>query len=204
MAAPWRGGAGTPHPGADINPPPNLIGEQPPAGRGAYGRLAVYTTVTGDPTAPPDGIPSIRCMEAYTLPAVDDVIVIEQNSAGNWLARGRPATASQSWTNLTLAGGFQNPGHGYTASYLREGHRIWLRGRVGPTAGTIADGDTILTLPAAIRPSGNPSVAWAVVRDASVAPAVCRLEITTAGAIRTFQSTNLPTWVALDGISYTI
>ncbi|HEY9418491.1 MAG TPA: hypothetical protein VIQ30_27325 [Pseudonocardia sp.] len=180
------------------------IGEESPSVRGSDWRLAVVTTVNGDGTVAADGIPSIRCMEAYTLPAVDDVIVIDQSSSGNWLAWGRLATASQTWTNLTLAGGFQNPGHGYTASYLREGHRIWLRGRVGPTAGTIADGDTILTLPAAIRPAGNPSVAWAVARDASVAPAVCRLEITTAGAIRTFQSSNLPTWVALDGISYTI
>lgn len=180
------------------------VGEETPSVRGSDWRLAVVTTVNTDGTVAADGIPSIRCMETYILPTVGDVIVIDQNSSGNWLAWGRTATVKQDWTTLTLAAGFQNPGHGYTAGYLREGRRVWLRGRIGPTSGTIADGDTLLTLPAAIRPSGNPSVAWAVTRDASVVPAVCRLEISTSGAIRTFQSSNLPTWVALDGISYTI
>lgn len=180
------------------------VGEETPSVRGSDWRLAVVTGVNSDGTLAAEGIPSIRYMEDYILPAVDDIIIIEQNSAGNWLARGRAATTSQTWTTLTLAAGYENPGHGYTASYLRGGRRIWLRGRISPTSGTIADGDTLLTLPAAIRPSGNPSVAWAVTRDASVVPAVCRLEITPAGAVRTFQSSNLPSWVALDGISYTI
>jgi hypothetical protein len=103
---------------------------------------------------------------------------------------------------LTLAAGYGNPGHGWTASYLREGRRIWLRGRISPNAGTIADGATLLTLPPAIQP--GVAVAWAVARDASVMPAVCRLEIMNTGVVRTFQSSNLPSWVALDGISYTI
>jgi hypothetical protein len=179
-------------------------GESSPTVRGSDWRLAVVTTVNGDGTVAADGIPSIRCMETYVLPTVGDVIVIDQNSSGNWLAWGRTATVEQDWTTLTLAAGYENPGHGYTASYLQEGRRIWLRGRIGPTSGTIPDGDPLLTLPAAIRPAGNPSVAWAVTRDASVAPAVCRLEILTTGVIRTYQSSNLPTWVALDGISYTI
>ncbi|KOG33281.1 hypothetical protein [Streptomyces resistomycificus] len=177
-------------------------GEESPSVRGSDWRTATVTAVNGDGTVAADGIPSIRCMETYVLPAVGDVIVIDQNSMGNWLAWGRTATSGQGWTPLTLAAGFQNPGHGYTASYLREGRRIWLRGRIGPTAGTIADGATILTLPAAIRPSET--VAWAVVRDATVVPAVLRLEIVTTGVLRTFQSSNLPTWVGLDGISYTI
>lgn len=180
------------------------VGEETPSVRGSDWRLATVTAVNGDGTLAAEGIPSIRYMDTYVLPTVGDVIVIDQNSAGNWLVRGRPATTSQTWTTLTLASGYTNPGHGYTASYLREGRRIWLRGRVGPTSGTIADGATILTLPGAILPASSPSVAWAVTRDASVAPAVCRLEITPAGVIRTFQSSNLPSWVALDGISYTI
>ncbi len=180
------------------------IGEETPAVRGSDWRLAVVTAVNSDGTVAADGIPSIRCMDTYILPAVDDVIVIDQNSAGNWLAWGRTATTKQDWTNLTLAAGYQNPGHGYTASYLRDGRRIWLRGRIGPTAGTIANADTLLTLPSAIRPAGGPSVSWACTRDASVFPATIRIEITDAGIVRTFQTTDLPTWISLDGISYTI
>ena len=178
-------------------------GEESPSVRGSDWRTAVVTAVNGDGTVAADGIPAIRCMETYVLPTVGDLIVIDQNSSGNWLAWGRTATTSQVWTTLTLAAGFQNPGHGYTASYLREGRRIWLRGRIGPTAGTIADGATLLTLPAAIRPSET--AAWAVTRDASVFPAVVRLEIIpTTGVLRTYQASNLPLWVGLDGISYTI
>jgi hypothetical protein len=177
-------------------------GEQAPSVRGSDWRLAVVTADNGDGTVDADDIPDIRCMETYSQPRAGDVIVITQSSSGNWLAWGRTATADPDWTPLTLAAGFQNPGHGYTASYLQEGRRVWLRGRIGPTSGTIADGATLLTLPAAIQPAAV--CAWAVVRDASVMPAVCRLEISLGGIVRTFQSSNLPSWIALDGISYTI
>jgi hypothetical protein len=177
------------------------VGEEAPSVRGSDWRLATVTAANSDGTVDADGIEGIRCMESYVLPAVDDVIRIDQSSNGNWVAVGRLA-ASSGWTNLTLAAGFQNPGHGWIASYLREGRRIWLRGRIGPTAGTIADGATLLTLPSAINP--GVAAAWAVARDASVVPATVRLEIVNTGVIRTFQSSNLPSWVALDGISYTI
>lgn len=177
-------------------------GERAPSVRGSDWRLATVAADNGNGTVGADGIPDIRCMESYPLPAVGDVIVITQSSSGNWLAFGRPAAYNQDWTNLTLASGYQYPGHGYTPSYLREGRRIWLRGRIGPTAGTIADGAILCTLPAAIQPGVN--VSWAVTRDASVAPSTIRLEITNTGVLKTFQASNLPTWVSLDGISYTI
>ncbi|AJP04796.1 hypothetical protein TU94_28470 [Streptomyces cyaneogriseus subsp. noncyanogenus] len=177
-------------------------GEGAPSVRGSDWRLATVTAVNADGTVAVDGIPAVRCMPTYTLPAIDDVIVIDQSSSGNWLAWGRTATTAQTWTTLALASGFQNPGHGHTPAYLREGRRIWLRGRIGPTSGSIADGATLLTLPAAIQP--GVSMSWAVTRDSGTYPAVLRLEITTTGTIRTFQATNLPTWVSLDGISYTI
>ncbi|MET8079978.1 hypothetical protein [Streptomyces sp. NPDC005303] len=180
------------------------VGEAAPSVRGSDWRLAVVTADNGDGTIAADGIPNIRCMESYVQPAVGDLIRIDQSSSGNWLAMGRAATTPQTWTTLTLASGYQNPGHGYTAAYLREGRRIWLRGRISPTSGTIADGATLLTLPAAIRPEGATAISWSVSRDAAVVPAAIRLEILTTGVIRTFQSSNLPTWVALDGISYTI
>ena len=177
-------------------------GERSTSVRGADWRLAVVTAENGDGTVDADGIEDIRCMETYSQPAVDDVIVITQSSSGNWLALGRTTAVDPDWAPLTLAAGYTNPGHGYTASYLREGRRIWMRGRIGPTSGTIPDGDTLATIPAAIRP--GVAAAWAVVRDASAMPAVCRLEITAAGALRTFQSSALPQWVGLDGITYTI
>ncbi|OUD04709.1 hypothetical protein [Streptomyces swartbergensis] len=177
-------------------------GERAPSVRGADWRTATVTAENGDGTVDADGVPDIRCMETYSQPAVGDLIAITQSSSGNWLAWGRTTTTDPDWTPLTLAAGYTNPGHGYTASYLRAGRRIWMRGRIGPTSGTIPDGDTLATIPSAIRP--GVAVAWAVARDAGAMPSVCRLEITAAGALRTFQSTNLPTWVCLDGISYTI
>ncbi|GAP46859.1 hypothetical protein [Streptomyces azureus] len=176
-------------------------GANSPAVRGSDWRLATVTAVNPNGTVDADGIDDIRCIDTYTLPAVGDVIRIDQSSSGNWLAMGTLATVS-GWTTLALAAGYTNPGHGYTASWMREGRRIWMRGRIGPTSGTIPDGDTLATIPTAIRP--GVAVAWAVARDAGAMPAVCRLEITAAGALRTFQSTNLPTWVSLDGLSYTI
>jgi hypothetical protein len=177
-------------------------GEQAPSVRGSDWRLATVTAVGTDGTVAADGIPGVRCMETYALPAIGDVIVIDQNSSGNWIAWGRTAAYNQAWTNLTLASGYQYPGHGYTPSYLREGRRIWLRGRIGPTSGTIPDAATLLTLPPAIQPGVN--ISWAVTRDASVAPSTIRLEITNTGTARTYQTSNLPTWVSLDSITYTI
>lgn len=188
--------------GAALKRAAQRTGEQTPSVRGSDWAGAIVTAVNANGTVDADGLEGIRCMETYSQPAVGDLIYVTQSSSGNWLAWGRAATVGQTWTNLTLASGFQHPGHGWTASYLREGRRIWLRGRIGPTSGSIADGATISTLPAAIRP--GVAAAWAVARDAAVTPATIRLEITTAGVLRTFQSTNLPTWVGLDGITYTI
>lgn len=70
------------------------VGEETPSVRGSDWRLATVTAVNGDGTVAADGIPAIRCMESYLLPTVGDVIVIDQNSAGNWLAWGRTATSS--------------------------------------------------------------------------------------------------------------
>ncbi|WP_432053758.1 hypothetical protein [Streptomyces sp. bgisy022] len=177
-------------------------GTSTPAVRGSDWAGAVVTVVHTDGTVDAGDLERVRCMDTYSQPAVGDLIYVTRSSSGNWLAWGRPATAGQTWTVLPVAAGFQNPGHGWTASYLREGARVWLRGRIGATTGTIADGATIATLPAGIRP--GVAVSWAVTRDASATPATIRLEITAAGVLRTFQSTALPAWVGLDGITYTI
>ncbi|MDT0608889.1 hypothetical protein [Streptomyces lancefieldiae] len=177
-------------------------GESAPSVRGSDWRLATVTAVNEDGTVAADGIPAIRCMPTYDLPTVGDVIVIDQNSAGNWITWGRLATTTQTWTALTLADGIQYPGHGYPPAYLREGRRIWLRGRLGPTSGTVTDGATLLTMPTGSRPGA--AMSWAVARDSAVFPAVVRLEIAATGAARTYQPTTDLSWVSLDGISYTI
>ncbi|CAL9364815.1 hypothetical protein [Streptomyces sp. enrichment culture] len=178
-------------------------GESTPSVRGSDWRLATVTAVNGDGTVAVDGIPAVRCMETCRLLAVGNTIVISQNSSGNWITWGRHATTESVWTLLTLASGYTNPGHGYNAAYLREGRRIWLRGRIGSTSGTIANGATLLTLPAAIRPGVE--IGWAAARDQTINPAVARVEITPTGVIRTFDASSpLPSWIALDGASYTI
>ncbi|MEU1497244.1 hypothetical protein [Streptomyces sp. NPDC005732] len=67
-------------------------GEQAPSVRGSDWRLATVTAV-GTGTVVADGI-TVRCMESYLQPTVGDVIVIDQNSAGNLITRGRLATGS--------------------------------------------------------------------------------------------------------------
>lgn len=179
-------------------------GEQAPSVRGADWRTATVTAV-GAGTITADGIVA-RCMERYALPAIGDVAVISQSSNGNWIALGRLASTGTAWANLTLASGYINPGHGYTASWMRDGSRIHLRGRIGLTGGGgMPNATTMATIPAAIRPAGGVAVGWATARDNGLYPSVTRVEITDSGVLRTYDlSTPLPTWIALDGINYTI
>lgn len=171
--------------------------------RGADWRLGVVTAVRADGTIDVGEIRARRIGSAYPNPTVGDTAVITQNSAGNWLALGATAEDSGGWTNLTLNSTYINPGHGYSASWSREGKRVWLRGHIGRTSGTIANAATIATIPSAIRPAGGTHWSWAAARDSNVYPAVIRLEITDVGALRTYQTSNLPEWVSLDGCTYT-
>lgn len=178
-----------------------------PAVRGADFQYATVTAVNTDGTV---SIGEIRARRhtSYTVPAAGDTVVIAQSGNRNWICLGRLAGAeSGSWTTLTLASGYINPGHGYTAAWLRDGKRVWLRGRIGPSAGgstTISSGATIATLPASIRPAGATEVGWASPRNQiSTAPSLTRCEITPAGVLRIFDGSTLPQWISLDGVSYT-
>lgn len=178
-------------------------GATTPAVRGADWQTATVTAVdTPVGTVTCGSIVARRLAETYTAPAVGDLVIITNSGSGNWLAWGPASSAPATWTTLSLAAGFTNPGHGYTPGWLREGRRIWLRGRLGPTSGTIANGATLATLPAAIRPAGGVDMGWSTARSNELFPAVIRLDITTAGVLRTFQTGTLPTWVSLDGITY--
>lgn len=179
-------------------------GATTPAVRGADWRLATVTAVgTGTVTA--DGI-VVRCLETYTMPLVGDVIAISQSSSGNWIAFGRTASVTSGWTPLALSSGCTHPGHGYTPAWLREGPRIYMRGRIGLTGGSgIPNGTSFASIPVAIRPAGGVAVGWAVARDGGAEPSVARVEITDVGVLRTYDSSApLPTWVALDGVTYTL
>jgi hypothetical protein len=65
-----------------------------PVVRGSDWRTASVATVPGDGTiTTTDGI-TARCQESYLSPAVGDMIVITQNSSGNWYAWGRGSTGA--------------------------------------------------------------------------------------------------------------
>lgn len=180
-------------------------GSTTPSVRGSDWRLATVTAAPGDGTVIADGIPA-RCMPSYARPAVGDVVVLDQSSTGNWLCWGPTSTGPVPWTTLTLASGYVNPGHGYVPAWRREGDRIYLRGRIGLTGGGgIPNVTPLATIPAAIRPAGALAIGWACARDGGLYPATVRVEITADGLLRTYDiSSPLPTWVALDGITYTI
>lgn len=124
-------------------------------------------------------------------------------SAAVW----QPYPFDSGWQQLTLASGYGYPGHGLPAAWRRYGPMVILRGRIGPTksGSTIPNGATILTLPASIRPAGGREFAWASPRDQSnKAPSLCRVEIQPGGAVRTYEFVELPQWISLDGVTYTI
>ncbi len=137
------------------------VGEESPTVRGSDWRLATVTAVNGDGTVAVDGIPAVRCMESYLNPAVGDVIRLDHNSSGNWLAMGRLATASSSgwaaytpvWTASTT-----NPSLGngsLTGRHQRFGRtRIVAINLIPGSTTTFGSGNYSLSLPAAAAASG--------------------------------------------------
>ncbi|MBW1600904.1 hypothetical protein JJV70_02055 [Streptomyces sp. JJ66] len=179
-------------------------GENTPSVRGADWHTATVTAVDATPGTVDCGQIRARRTPHYTLPAVGDLCVLLRSGSGNWVAMPPLATTSGTWTTLTLAAGFTHPGHGYQPGYLVEGRRVWWRGRIAATTGTIANGTTIATIPASVRPEDGEFVGWSSPRNAAVNPAVVRMEITDTGALRTYETANPPTWVSLDGLTYHI
>lgn len=175
-----------------------------PAVRRADFRYDVVTAVNTDGTVSVGDVRARR-YTAYTAPAVGDQVVLLQSGNRNWIALGRlaPATDTGTWTTLTLAAGFAHPGHGYLPGWMKEGKRVWLRGRAGVTSGSITNGATIATLPTNIRPAGNLEFGWAAPRgQISTAPSVTRAEIAPGGILRIYEAFNLPAWISLDGVTY--
>lgn len=176
-----------------------------PLARGADWRMATVTAVATDGTVTCDDVITARRLPTYILPAVGDVVVLTVSGSGNWLACGTLATGSGQWTDLPLPSGYQWPGHGAHPSYLIEGHRCTLRGRIGMTSsGAIANGAVVCSLAPEIRPASGEIYGWAGPRNGAAQPAVCRMEILSGGDIRTYETANPPTWVSLDGVTYYI
>ncbi|MFB7461720.1 hypothetical protein [Streptomyces sp. NPDC056188] len=115
-----------------------------------------------------------------------------------------PREADTGWRTLTLASGFVQPAHGSRPAWRRIGaSQVYLRGRISRSNGqTIASSDTLLTLPAEIRPNGGAAVWGAAVDRSGGSAATIRIEIGTTGALKTFEGTTPPTWISLDNCAY--
>jgi hypothetical protein len=184
-------------------------GERAPSVRGGDWRLATVTAVNTDGTVDADGIPSIRCMEWYSLPAVGDLIRIDQSSSGNWLAMGRLSTATGTpWTALTPAAGFTAGQGSLDVAQFRiitaagGGRRVELRGAL--TSSTNLTAPTVCTtFPTAARPSAPRT--WAAARNYSAdTKGAVRVELATTGTLTVFASatTSITTWLCLDSCYY--
>jgi hypothetical protein len=130
-------------------------GEQSTSVRGADWQLAVITAVNSDGTIAASGIPSIRRMSRFTDPVVGDTVVISQNSLGNWVAHGKPATSAGEWTPLPLASGFTAVSGYFAPAYRAVGGReVQLRGSANKST-TLVSGDVWAVLPASVRPTAD-------------------------------------------------
>lgn len=174
-------------------------GATSPEVRGANWRLAVVSTVNSDGTIiTSDGI-TVRRMESYPIPAVNDTVIIDVSGAGNWICRGRWSTGTDAWTLLTV-------GTGWTAGSSPDlppaGRRkpdgtIELRGLVRMNSGTPPS--TALTLPAGLTPGANKNMI------AVSSYGIAYLQATSGGSVtHASRSGALATsaWVSLDGVSF--
>ncbi|KAB2347359.1 hypothetical protein [Actinomadura rudentiformis] len=117
------------------------------------------------------------------------------------------------WVAITLASGYSTSvAGGYTPSYrFRSRLEVELRGgvRKGTGAGGVgvngfANGDTMATLPAEIRPAQTiHAVVVGATTGAAASYGVFRVIITSAGALQWHSGiAAAPGWIALDGIRY--
>ena len=101
--------------GAALKRAAQRAGEQTPAVRGVDWRLATVTAVNTNGTIEADGI-TARRLETYAQPAVGDVVVLDQNSMGNWLCRGRTAVDDDPIGGIRVARKTSDLARGTTAT----------------------------------------------------------------------------------------
>jgi hypothetical protein len=110
-------------------------------------------------------------------------------------------TADSDWNNLTFGTGYEDGSFGALAGYRKIGSVVYLRGVIAKTSGNIEANDTpIGTLPSGYRPT---AVQYFCCR--SNGGNVITLQINSDGTSSVgIGSYSSGTYIALDGISYTI
>lgn len=169
-----------------------------PRSRGADWRTATVSTVNSTGTiVTSDGI-TARCMQAYRVPTVGDQVVIHRSGSGNWIAQGRLRTDADSWTALTLSGGWTAYGSPYyTPSYrLNNDGTASLCGLAKAPSGT-SGVSTVCTLPSAAWPASKVRFTTEV---ASSIFAV--LDISNTGVVQINDYSGTASWAALDIAHY--
>lgn len=188
-------------------------GAATPAVRGSDWRTAVVTAVGSNGTVTADGIPQIRCLESYVGPAVDDLIVIDQNSSGNWVTPGRTASTTAPaglWVAVPLLTGFTTPHSIFGPAQYRiltvaGTRRVELRGSVTCTSAVTTQTSFSSALPTAARPPYARSMPCRR-QVSSDSKGVTAVEVSTGGVLQIhgLASPNSTTWFALDGCYYDI
>ena len=144
------------------------------------------------------------------VPLVGDLVAVARQDS-SWLVLGPfqtdGTTYDTGWVAFTLGAGITPQGTGAVPSYRRIGNHVYWKGRVGVAAGTLANGTTLLTVPAGFLPSdiATANYGWGVARSANAgASSTCRIDIVAStGVLRTFDTTaNLPTWVDIGEVNY--
>ena len=141
----------------------------------------------------------------HYIPNVGDMVAVAKQDS-SWLVIG--AIQRTEWIPFTtLAAGYGVAGSGAVPAYRVVGNQVYWRGRVGPSAGTIASGATILTVPASIRPMDNATAnfGWSVARGLpGTGTATIRVDINAStGIFRTLDNSSAqPSWVELGEINY--
>lgn len=130
-------------------------GAAAPAVRGGDWRLATVAAVAAAGTVTTtDGIVARR-LDSYELPAVGDLIRIDQSGSGSWLAIGRTVPAAgDGWQTPSFTAPWTNYGStGYRLPrFRRDGQWVVIEG-LAATGGTSVSGtSTVFTLPVGYRP----------------------------------------------------
>ncbi|MGW5197375.1 hypothetical protein [Streptomyces spiralis] len=130
-------------------------GQDNPVVRGADWQTGTVTAVNTDGTVDIGTIRARRIAEAYPTPAVGEQVVISRSGTGNWIALGRTASTTRTWTAFTLSSGWTQ-----NASYYTPSYRLWGDGTaslcgLAQMSGTLTTGATVATLPAEACPAAQ-------------------------------------------------
>ncbi|MGW0780307.1 hypothetical protein [Streptomyces sp. NPDC002913] len=130
-------------------------GAAAPSVRGGDWRLATVASVgSGGTVTTTDGIVARR-LDSYELPAVGDLIRIDQSGTGSWLALGRTAPATgDGWQTPTFTSPWANyAGANYRQPrFRRVGQEVIIEGLAGTGGTSVTGTSTVFTLPVGYRP----------------------------------------------------